>query len=416
GMGCDITPPSASRPFETRGAGRGSAGRGSQSQAILINPQRVIAVWETKSKRGRRFVRVLLNQLKALDIPQDFPNFVMSSPSILVVSPADLDEVVVYDSGGEEFERRRRASVRDRSLVHGGGGGFSGGPEADQISSLPKEGSMGWSAEKAGLLWGGRGKGASSAVICGKRRASPLSGAGPSKKLRGREPSAGPPESFLFSPTLGIPSEWSSSPPMPIPLITEVFLCKQVEALTTSLAVREGELRRAREDRDMAWTEKEAMEWERNTLVHMVTERALEVRGLQEHLTQMEGQPTGEAEGRGRVPEGDVLWAELEVARQREDWLANEAALGCVGILRELPPTPPFITDGSFSGVRLGVGALDPLGRCLRGVCVDSGRVDAGVHGSASGVAAGDGAIGEVVGGASAMQCGGPGVVVGGGG
>ncbi|KAG5732790.1 hypothetical protein E4T56_gene2822 [Termitomyces sp. T112] len=45
---------------------------------------------------------------------------------------------------------------------------------------------------------------------------------------------------------------------MPIPSITEVFLCKQVEALTTSLAVQEGELRQAREDRDMARIEKEA--------------------------------------------------------------------------------------------------------------------------------------------------------------
>ncbi|KAG5348907.1 hypothetical protein C0989_007235 [Termitomyces sp. Mn162] len=121
---------------------------------------------------------------------------------------------------------------------------------------------------------------------------------------------------------------------MPIPLITEVFLRKQVEALTTSLAVWEGELRWAREDRDAAQTEKEAMERERNTLVHVVTERALEVRGLRERLVQMEGQPMGEAEGWGQVLEGDVLWVELEAARRREDWLANEATSGHVGILR----------------------------------------------------------------------------------
>ncbi|KAG5348815.1 hypothetical protein C0989_007971 [Termitomyces sp. Mn162] len=120
---------------------------------------------------------------------------------------------------------------------------------------------------------------------------------------------------------------------MPIPLIMEVFLHKQVEALTTSLAVWEGELRQAREDRDVAWTEKEAMEQERNTSVHVAMEQALEVRGLWEHLTQMEGQPTGEAEGQGRASEGDVLWVELEVARWREDWLANEAASERVGIL-----------------------------------------------------------------------------------
>ncbi|KAG5331519.1 hypothetical protein C0989_008007 [Termitomyces sp. Mn162] len=270
----------------------------------------------------------------------------MSSPSIPVVSPAlllsDLDKVVVYDSGGEEFEHWRHTSARDWSL--------------------------------------------------------------------------GPPESLLFSPTLGIPLEWSLTPPTPIPSITEVFLCKQVEALTTLLAAWEGELRWAREDHDVAQMEKEAMERERNTLVRMAMEQALEVRGLQEHLMQMEGQPTGKAEGWGQVPGGDVLWAELEAARWREDWLANEAASGCVGILHEWSSTPPFITDGSFSGVRLGVGALGPPGWCLRGVHVNSGWVDAGVHGSAPGVAAGDGMIGEVAGGASAMQCGGLGVVVGGGG
>ncbi|KAG5348603.1 hypothetical protein C0989_009580, partial [Termitomyces sp. Mn162] len=178
-----------------------------------------------------------------------------------------------------------------------------------------------------------KGKGASSAVVQGKCRASPPSGAGPSKRPRGRESLAGPLESLLFSPTPGIPSEQSSSPPVPIPSITEVFLCKQVEALMTSLAVREGELRRAREDRDAARTEKEAMEQERNTSVRMATEQVLEVRGLQERLMQMEGQPAGEAEGRGQVPEGDALWVELEAARRREDWLANEAASGRAGIL-----------------------------------------------------------------------------------
>ncbi|KAG5339018.1 hypothetical protein C0989_005407 [Termitomyces sp. Mn162] len=89
----------------------------------------------------------------------------MSSPSIPVVSPADLDKVVVYNSGGEEFEHRRRASVRDWSLVCGGGGGFSGGPEADQVLSRAAKGGehgavcgegrafAGW-LEKGGILGG----------------------------------------------------------------------------------------------------------------------------------------------------------------------------------------------------------------------------------------------------------------------
>ncbi|KAG5734887.1 hypothetical protein E4T56_gene13771 [Termitomyces sp. T112] len=374
------SPPFQRRDPSRRGAGRGSAGRGSRSQAILINPQRVIAAWEMRSKRGRRFVRVPLNQLKALGVPQGFPNFVMSSPSVPVASPADLDEVVVYDSGGEEFERRRRGSVRDRSQ--------SSVVVVVDFPGVPK-----WTKFHPAVP---KGKGASSAMVWGKRRASPPSGAGPSKRPRGRELSAGPPESSLFSPVLGVPSERSSSPPAPIPSITEVFLRKQVEALMTSLAVREGELRRVREDRDAAWTEKEVMERERNTSV--------------------EGQPTGEAEGQGRVPEGDALWAELEAARRRKDWLANEAALGRAGILHELSPVPPFVIDGSFSEFRLGAGASGPLGRCLHSVRVDSGQVDAGVCSPASGVAAGDGTVGEVAGRASAAQCGGPGIVVGGGG
>ncbi|KAG5348583.1 hypothetical protein C0989_009659 [Termitomyces sp. Mn162] len=198
----------------------------------------------------------------------------MSSPSIPVVSPADLDEVVVYDSEGEEFEHWRHASVRDRSqssvvvVVD-----FPGVPKWTKFCpALPKEGSMGWSVGKAGLSRSGWGKGASPAVIHGKHRASLPLGVGSSKRPCGRKPLVGPPESLLFSPTPGIPSERSSSPPAPIPLITEVFLCKQVEALMTSLGVWEGELQRAREDRDVVWMEKEVMERERNTLVRMATE------------------------------------------------------------------------------------------------------------------------------------------------
>ncbi|KNZ82353.1 hypothetical protein J132_00168, partial [Termitomyces sp. J132] len=283
-------------------AGQGLAGRGSRSQVILINLQRVIAAWETKSKCGRCFVRVLLNQLKALGMPRGFPNFVMSSPSVPVVSPADLDEVVVYDSG-------------ESSVV-----------VVVDFLEVPK-----WTKFCPALP---KGKGVSSVIVRGKRRASPPSGAGPSKRPRGRELSAGPPESSLYSPVPGVPLERSSSPPALIPSIMEVFLRKQVEALMTLLAVWEGELRRAREDRDMARTDKEAMERERNTSVRVVTERALKVWGLRERLAQMEGQPAGEAEGRGRVPEGDALWVELEAARRREDWLANKAALGHAGILR----------------------------------------------------------------------------------
>ncbi|KNZ76574.1 hypothetical protein J132_09434 [Termitomyces sp. J132] len=48
---------------------------------------------------------------------------------------------------------------------------------------------------------------------------------------------------------------------------------------------------------------------------------------------QQEGKPTEEAEEREMAPEAGLLWAELEVARWREDWLANEAASGHAEIL-----------------------------------------------------------------------------------
>ncbi|KNZ77141.1 hypothetical protein J132_06136 [Termitomyces sp. J132] len=84
----------------------------------------------------------------------------MSSPSVPVVPSTDLDEVVVYDSGGEEFERWRRASVRDRSFVRGGGGGFSGGSETDQVSSRVAKG-------EGGVLGGGSGEASSLPALGG---------------------------------------------------------------------------------------------------------------------------------------------------------------------------------------------------------------------------------------------------------
>ncbi|KNZ75838.1 hypothetical protein J132_00851 [Termitomyces sp. J132] len=302
----------------------------------------------------------------------------MSSPSIPVVSPAlllsDLDKVVVYDSGGEEFEHWRHTSARDWSLICGGGGGFPGGPKVDQVlSHVAKGGEHGAVCREGGVFAGWSGKGGVLGSDSWEALSLPVLGGGTRQEATWARAISG---ASGVSPVFSYPGHSLG----------------MVEALTTLLAAWEGELRWAREDHDVAQMEKEAMERERNTLVRMAMEQALEVRGLQEHLMQMEGQPTGKAEGWGQVPGGDVLWAELEAARWREDWLANEAASG------------------------LGVGALGPPRWCLHGVHVNSGWVDAGVHGSAPGVAAGDGMIGEVAGGASAMQCGGLGVVVGGGG
>ncbi|KAG5331570.1 hypothetical protein C0989_007986 [Termitomyces sp. Mn162] len=85
----------------------------------------------------------------------------------------------------------------------------------------------------------------------------------------------------------------------------------------------------------MAQAEKEALEWAWNTSVQVALEQVPEVQGLWERPMQQEAQPTMEAEEWEMVLEGGLLRAELEVARRREDWLANEAASGCAGILHK---------------------------------------------------------------------------------
>ncbi|KAG5348950.1 hypothetical protein C0989_006987 [Termitomyces sp. Mn162] len=127
--------------------------------------------------------------------------------------------------------------------------------------------------------------------------------------------------------------EWASSSLEPLPLITEVFLHKQVEVLIVALTAWEGELHWVRENRDAAWVEKEALEWARNTSVRVATERAPEVWGLCERLMQWEVWPAVGVEEWGMALEGGSLGAELEAVRWREDWLVNEAASGHAGIL-----------------------------------------------------------------------------------
>ncbi|KAG5350094.1 hypothetical protein C0989_000199 [Termitomyces sp. Mn162] len=181
---------------------------------------------------------------------------------------------------------------------------------------------------------------------------------------------------YIHSPTPDVALGQASSSPEPPSLITEVFLRKRVEVLMAALTVQEGELWQEREDRDIVWAEKEALEQAWNTSVQVAPEQVPEVQGLQERLTQWEVWPIEEAEEQEMALEGGLLWAELEVARWREDWLANEAASG------------------------LGAGALGSFGWCLHSVCVDPRWVGADARGSASGVAAGDGKGGEVAGGA----------------
>ncbi|KAG5724271.1 hypothetical protein E4T56_gene15916 [Termitomyces sp. T112] len=102
------------------------------------------------------------------------------------------------------------------------------------------------------------------------------------------------------------------------------------------------------------------------------------------HLGQ-EVQLTEVVEGQQVASEGGSLWAELEAAGWRKDWLASKAALGHAGVL-----------------CKLSAEALSSPGWCLGGTGIDLRQADADVCGSPSGASAGDGEDGEVAGGALA--------------
>ncbi|KAG5727074.1 hypothetical protein E4T56_gene20316 [Termitomyces sp. T112] len=162
------------------------------------------------------------------------------------------------------------------------------------------EASLGRSAGQVGPPWGGWREGASSAADRGKRRASPPLGVGPSKRLQGCSLRMG--IKFSGAPTFdhgGLPLQAGGGA-----------------------------------NGGVGGAEKEALERAWNTSVRGVPEQVSEVWGLWERPTQQEGWPTEEAEEREMAPEAGLLRVELEVARQREDWLANKAASGRAGILR----------------------------------------------------------------------------------
>ncbi|KAG5734186.1 hypothetical protein E4T56_gene1375 [Termitomyces sp. T112] len=209
------------------------------------------------------------------------------------------------------------------------------------------EGSMGQSAEQVGPLQGGWREGAPLAADHGKQRASPLSGAGPSKRLCG----LGTGIKFSGAPAFdhrGLPSQAGGG------------ANGGIDGMGRGASMGKGGSRCGTGGEGGVGVGAEHFSWE--------------------------VQPPEEAEEWEMVLEGGLLWVELEVVRWREDWLANEAALGRVGILH-----------------RLGAGAPGSLGQCLCGICIDPGQVGADAHGSAPGVAAGDGESGEVAGRALAM-------------
>ncbi|KAG5723254.1 hypothetical protein E4T56_gene255 [Termitomyces sp. T112] len=179
------------------------------------------------------------------------------------------------------------------------------------------EGSTEWSVGQVGPLWSGWREGASSAADHEKWRASSLSEAGLSKRPQGHELMAGPSGFHIYSPTPGrtlrMGVKFSGAP-----AFDHRGLSSQVggganggiDGMGGGALMGKGGLRRG-------------------------TGGEGGVRVGAEHLgASGTGASTREeVEEWEMAPEGGLLWAELEVARRREDWLANEAALGHAGIL-----------------------------------------------------------------------------------
>ncbi|KAG5718840.1 hypothetical protein E4T56_gene6335 [Termitomyces sp. T112] len=310
----------------------------------------------------------------------------MSSPSIPVVSSADLDEVVVYNSGGEEFEHRRHTSVRDQShkVIRGGGGGFFRGPEVDQVlSCIAKGGKHGAVCGEGGAFteWSGKG-----GILGGDLwEVSNLPALGD-----------GTQQEATWARAIGRAS--GVSPLFSYPGHSLGMVVKSPHAYSF----------------DHRGLPLQAGGGFDNVIGSTGGERG-DGAG-KEHIG---------AHGNGASIRGAGLAgasdADGGAARGGSGGVGMSSGGGCIvgragGSKVEGGLVGQRGCFGAHGNPLLGAGASGPLGWCLRSIHIDSEWVDTGVCSSASGVAAGDGAIGEVAGGASAMQCSGPGVMVGGGG
>ncbi|KAG5729772.1 hypothetical protein E4T56_gene928 [Termitomyces sp. T112] len=160
--------------------------------------------------------------------------------------------------------------------------------------------SSGRSVGQVGPPWGGRREGASSAADCGKWRASPPLGVGPSKRPWGHGRGTG----IKFS---GAPAFDHRG----LPLQAGGGANSGIDSTGGGASMSEGGSRHG-------------------------AGREGGIGAGMEHLSAggAGGRPMEEVEEQEMALEAGLLWAELEVARWREDWLANEAASGRVGILR----------------------------------------------------------------------------------
>ncbi|KAG5725715.1 hypothetical protein E4T56_gene7330 [Termitomyces sp. T112] len=189
---------------------------------------------------------------------------------------------------------------------------------------------------KVGPPRGGRKEGAPSRQEKGKQRASPSPKAGPSKRAWGEQVMGGPPGSTSADRL------W---------LVAEAYLRCRVEGLERLLVAHEEEIQGVREERDGArweldgvWRERDLAQKDKDVAVGTAVERLSCLQELEvwtvhlqawaeaaEVATQQAG-GSGVRETQQGSSAGEV-WAAAERARQREEWLANEVALGQRGVL-----------------------------------------------------------------------------------
>ncbi|KAG5348677.1 hypothetical protein C0989_008974 [Termitomyces sp. Mn162] len=217
---------------------------------------------------------------------------------------------------------------------------------------------------KVGPPWGGRREGAPSTQEKGKQRASPSPEAGPSKWAWGKQVMGGPPGSTVYSPTSGAPVEQSADGSWSV---AEAYLWRRVEGLEQLLVTREEEIQGVREERDGArqeldgvWREWDLAQKDKDVAVRTAAEQLsrlqeLEVRTVHlqawveaaEVATQQAG-GSGVRETQQGSSTGEVR-AAAERAWRREEWLANEAASGWRGVLREWFPRFRLLSTDSGS-------------------------------------------------------------------
>ncbi|KNZ75273.1 hypothetical protein J132_03693 [Termitomyces sp. J132] len=199
---------------------------------------------------------------------------------------------------------------------------------------------------KVGPPQGGQREGASSTQEKGKQRVSPSPEVGPSRQAWGEQVMGGPPGSVVYSPTSGAPVEQSAGRSWSV---VEAYLRRRVETLEQLLVTCEEEVQGVWEERDGVWREQDLAWKDKDVAMGTAAERLSRLQELEVQMVHLQARAevaTQQTGGPGawetqQGPSAGEVWAAAERAWQREEWLANKAASGWQGVLREWFPRFP---------------------------------------------------------------------------